>query len=37
MGRGEFREDLYCRLNGVGVELPPLSKRHDKEALDMGA
>jgi transcriptional regulator of acetoin/glycerol metabolism len=33
MSRGEFREDLYYRLNGISVELPPLTRRRDKEAL----
>jgi transcriptional regulator of acetoin/glycerol metabolism len=33
MSGGEFRDDLYYRLNGISVELPPLAQRRDKEAL----
>ncbi|HEY6640872.1 sigma-54-dependent Fis family transcriptional regulator [Povalibacter sp.] len=33
IARGEFREDLYYRLNGITLELPPLSMRTDKERL----
>lgn len=31
--KGEFRSDLYYRINGLSVTLPALSKRSDLEAL----
>jgi transcriptional regulator of acetoin/glycerol metabolism len=33
VARGEFREDLYYRLNGMTLELPALSARADAEQL----
>ena len=33
IARGEFREDLYYRLNGITLELPDLAARSDKERL----
>jgi transcriptional regulator of acetoin/glycerol metabolism len=31
ISRGEFREDLYYRLNGITLELPRLADRADRE------
>src|SRR5262245_16171761 len=31
IARGEFREDLYYRLNGITLELPKLADRGDRE------
>jgi transcriptional regulator of acetoin/glycerol metabolism len=33
IARGQFREDLYYRLNGITVRLPPLRQRTDRAGL----
>lgn len=33
ISRGEFREDLYYRLNGITIDLPSLAARRDKAVL----
>jgi transcriptional regulator of acetoin/glycerol metabolism len=33
IGSGEFRDDLYYRLNGIMLDLPPLARRADKDLL----
>lgn len=33
ISRGQFREDLYYRLNGITLELPRLADRSDKDQL----
>jgi len=35
IAKGEFREDLYYRLNGITVRLPPLRQRTDRAELIM--